>query len=182
MNATADQCPYAPRHRPMVGGHCDICGFDVPEPWYMRARPDPGNLVGSIAACWRVAMEPFVAEKIAEALLGYADHALEIRQMVIRETWDQEGFRDRIREEMRYRLLHEVITQGCIPSALPSEALRYFATPLIFPEWAGKDEPGGEIPPAMADRTDWTMVQVILAVPVRTPPVDRAAAVRAGVL
>jgi hypothetical protein len=165
------------RHDPDYRGICRRCHTEVAEPWYMRRRPEPEELVTQIATRWRVTMNPTAAREIAQALLGWADAALEVSEIVVKHIWAETRFEARIRQDLRTKLFDEVTKQGRIPTALPSWALRYLDVPQSF----GSE--GAEIPPdAVAAGAPYEFVQVILAMPVRTPPVDRAAAVKAGLL
>jgi hypothetical protein len=142
----------------------------------MRRRPGPADLVAEVAARHGMRVNPHVASLIARALLDWADAAYEVHQTVPKEAWAQTGFRDSLRQEMRRQLLDEVTSQGRIPTALPSEAVRYLDNPFPKPS-------GSEVPPwAVQAGAPYGWVEVTLAVQVRTPPVDRAAAVRAGLL
>lgn len=172
------ECWRAPRHAPDHRGVCRVCGAAVPEPWFMRRHPDPVKQMAKIA--WRnsVALPQHVADQIVAAVLGYADSAYMVREIVVRQAWEQVDYRDRIRQRMRSQLLDEVTAQARLPVALPSEALRYLAHPITFPGDEGREIPAD----AVSAGADYEHVEVTLAVPVRTPPVDRKAAVRAGVL
>lgn len=174
-------CPYAPRHQPRLHGVCDYCGQMAPEPWYVQRRPEPAQLVAEIVALFGDRIGPTAAQKIADALFGYADSAFQVTEIMVREAWEQEGYRQRVRQDLRRKLFDEIAKQGRIPTALPSEAIRY----LNGWAWLGgdPDREGTEVPPdVIANGAPYERVQIILAVTVRTPPVDREAAVRAGVL
>jgi hypothetical protein len=109
-------------------------------------------------------------ELMATAVLGHADNHLGSRQVVDRHRWENEGYRDHHRQTMR-RELHEAVTaQGYVPVALPSETVRYLKmAPPSF---------GAEVP----ESAEWDTAEITLEVAVRTPPVDRAEAVRRGLL
>lgn len=172
------RCPY-PMHRPDYRGICSACGEVVAEPWFMRRRPEPHELVAEIARRHRVNVPDSVAREIAAALLGYADSAIEVRQSYLREQWSNEQHRNHLRERMRWQLLNEVTKQGRIPAALPTEGIRYLSAPWHIADPDNASEVPAE---AVAQGAPYERVEVVLAVQVRTPPVDRAAAVRAGVL
>ena len=156
---TEKPCHLAPRHDPNLQGFCTRCGQQVGEPWYMQRRPEPAELVVEIARRAGVYVSPATGRTIADALLDYADSSYEVRQLVDRREWADDRWRERILADLRRRLLDEVTSQGRIPTALPSQAIRY-------PE-AG---------------ADYESVEITLAVQCRTPAIDRAAAVRAGLL
>lgn len=140
---------------------------------YRAALRDAGSAVEAAGVAARFAgreIDSTTLELIAAAVLGHADNRLGSRQTVDRHMWENEGYRDYRRQEMR-RELHEAVTsQGYVPIALPSETVRYLKmAPPSF---------GGEVP----ESVDWDTVEIALEVPVRTPPVDRAEAVRRGLL
>ena len=124
----------------------------------------------AIAAARCPAVDRSVLEVIAMAVLARADNQLGTVQVVHREMWENEGYRDYHRQVMR-RELHEAVTsQGYVPIALPSETVRYLKmAPPSF---------GAEVP----ESVDWDTAEISLEVAVRTPPVDRAEAVRRGLL
>lgn len=126
----------------------------------------------------------YQAQWIAEVARTFAESGAAVREACPRQMWEIEDYRQHVRREMRFKLLNEVTDQGLIPVDLPSEALRYVG------RWgfmAGDDperfEGIPEIPAeAVEQGAEWETVILTLTVPVRRPPVDRAAAVKAGIL
>ena len=141
---------------------------------YRIALHDASNAAGAAGVAARFAGLPDLTsgqlELIAAAVLGHADNRLRNCQVVPREMWENEGYLDHRRQAMR-RELHEAVTsQGYVPVALPSETVRYLKmAPPSF---------GAEVP----ESGDWDTAEITLEVAVRTPPVDRAEAVRRGLL
>lgn len=108
-----------------------------------------------------------VATRIAEAVLATCDNILTLDETVYAEFWDDdERFRGHVRKKMRYALLDHVTSLGLVPTTLPTEEIR-------------REQVG---PFGPADTGSATNVIVRLSVPVRTPSIDRAKAVRAGIL
>jgi hypothetical protein len=116
----------------------------------------------------------WVARQLAEAAVGFSDSAVSVREAAPRELWEIEGFRDQLRRKMRWNLLDLVTSQGLVPVTLPAEAISYRAWGFTADEAAGS----GEVP----ESANWTTVLVMMSVRVRIPPVDREAAVKAGLL
>ncbi|SRR5216683_4822039 len=116
----------------------------------------------------------YAAEAIARAAIAFADGVQQIRQAADRLQWEQEGFRDYLRQDMRYKLLYSITRQGLVPVALPQETVRYMTGGILDPE--NQHEVPGDLD------APWQAVVLTLEVGVRRPPVDREAAVRAGVL
>jgi hypothetical protein len=140
---------------------------------YRIALHDASNAAEAAGVAARFAgreIDSTTLELITAAVLSHADNRLGSRQTVDRHMWENEGYRDYRRQTMR-RELHEAVTsQGYVPVALPSETVRYLKmAPPSF---------GGEVP----ESADWDTVEIMLEVAVRTPPVDRAEAVRRGLL
>jgi hypothetical protein len=150
---------------------------DVPAPWFMRKQLSPAEEVARIGHEAGVTIPPYVAERIASAVLSYADSAEEVRLLVHREEWADEYRQQRIRRGLRMSLLERVATVGRIPIGPPSEAVRYLEMPA-YGAGAGREVPA----PMVAEGAGYDEVEVSLRVACRTPAVDRAAAVRAGVL
>lgn len=123
-----------------------------------------------MAAARRPPVDRDVLELIAREILAYADDQVGTIQVAPREMWENEGYRRHRRQAMRRELIEAVTSQGYVPVGLPTETLVYVR---MGPPWYG-----GEVP----ESADWDTVKVSLEVKVRTPPVDRAAAVRAGIL
>ena len=126
----------------------------------------------------------YQAQWVAEVARTFAEGGSAVREACPRQMWEIEDYRQHVRREMRFRLLDELTSQGFIPVDLPSETLRYLG------RWgfmAGDDleraEGIPEIPAeAVEQGAEWETVILTLTVPVRRPPVDRAAAVKAGIL
>ena len=124
-----------------------------------------------------------VLRDLVNAILAAADTVMEVRYTAVRQAWGREGLREHVRAEMRLNLLDQVTRTGRIPTALPVETLRYFLFPSYFPPAEDGGVAGtGEVPAEYVNDAEWQIVELRLWVPVRTPPVDRAAAVRAGIL
>jgi hypothetical protein len=141
---------------------------------YRIALHDAGNAVEAARVAAKFAGIPDLTsgqlELIATAVLSHADNRLGSRQTVDRHMWQTAEYRDYHCQVMR-RELHEAVTsQGYVPVALPSETVRYLKmAPPSF---------GAEVP----ESADWDTAEITLEVAVRTPPVDRAEAVRRGLL
>jgi hypothetical protein len=140
---------------------------------YRTALHDAGSPVDAAGVAARFAgleISRTALELIATAVLGHADNRVGSCQAVPRQMWEDEGYRSYHRQAMR-RELHEALTgQGYVPVTLPSETVRYLKmTPPAF---------GREVP----ESADWDTAEIALDVPVRTPPVGRAGAVRRGLL
>lgn len=111
-----------------------------------------------------------VLELITTAVLSHADNRLGVARPVDRHMWEDGDCREFCRQEMRRELAELVTSRGYVPIALPAEALAYLKmAPPSF---------GAHVP----EDADWDMIEVRLEVQVRTPPIDRAAAVKAGLL
>lgn len=120
-------------------------------------------------------VDDWQAKAIAEAARDFADNVVGNTQMALRFQWEQPGYQDHMRQRMRHELLDTVTRQGLVPVELPSEKLMYRQGRFGLE--------GAEVPEeAVNQGADWDEVQVMLRVRVRTPPVDRAAAVKAGIL
>ena len=141
---------------------------------YRAALYDAGNAVEAAGVAAKFAglsnLTSDQLELIATAVLGHADNRLGSRDTAPRHLWQTAEYRDYHRQTMR-RELHEAVTsQGYVPIALPSEMVRYLKmAPPAF---------GAEVP----ESADWDTAEISLEVAVRTPPVDRAEAVRRGLL
>lgn len=122
------------------------------------------------------------AAYIAEVARSFAESQVRVCQAILRDQWSIEDFRAHVRQRMRHKLFDTVTSQGLIPVALPAEVLRY--VPRFG--WMPCDDPekvSAEVPAeAVAQGADWEAVILMLTVPVRVPPVDREAAVKAGIL
>lgn len=144
----------------------------------MKRRPEPHELVAEIARQDDVIVSRATAGKIAAALFDYADTAYEVRRLSDRREWEDQARRERILLDLRRQLFDEVAGQGLIPTALPSRAIRYFALPAFV-----DGQRQSEVPAEFAAQgADYESVEITLGVQCRTPEIDRAAAVRAGLL
>lgn len=147
----------------------------------IRNAPDVIEAVKRAAAFVNVDLADFQAKAIAEAARSYADAGeLVIRQSMRREQWTIEGFRDHVRQRMRHELLDTVTRQGLIPVDLPAESLKYMDR--WFMPTDDLERPQGIPAEAVEAGAEWETVILTLSVPVRKPPVDRAKAVKAGIL
>jgi hypothetical protein len=140
---------------------------------YRAALRDACNSIDAAEVAARFAgveISRSVLELIATAVLGHADGQLGLVKTFPREMWATEVFRDYQKSDMRWELHAAVADQGYVPVALPSEKTRYLkmGTPAL----------GTEVP----ESADWDTIEISLAVGVRVPPVDRAEAVRRGLL
>jgi hypothetical protein len=141
---------------------------------YIREATSAGEAVRRAAMFAGVTLvADFQADAIAKAAQSWAAGKMQVRQMAPRERWKEEGFREYLRQRMRRELLESITSEGHVPVSLPAERLRFLAD-IHF----SADDSGREVPEA----GPWEMVAVILEVGVRTPSVDRRAAVRAGVI
>jgi hypothetical protein len=121
------------------------------------------------------------ARMIAEAACGFAEQVVETTKTAPREPhWEDPRFREHLRQEMRWDLLDMVTRTGRVPVSLPAEQVRYLrGFGLTAPPGSGAGTGGME---ETGEDGPWDTVAVTLTVGVRVPPVDRAAAVRAGLL
>jgi hypothetical protein len=158
-------CRYAPRHRPDESGRCAWCQGLVCEPWFMRRRPSPPQLVAEVAARHGVLVDIPLAAKIAEVLLGYADTALAVRELVSRQLWERPEHVARVRERMRRALFTKLADEGFLPTALPSESVTYFDVPSFSAEHQRIEVPSN----AAAAGVDWFEVEIELRVAARRP-------------
>lgn len=114
-----------------------------------------------------------VAEDLANAVLDHADQRVSVQDTADRHAWDIPAWRDDILQRLRRGLLDEITSHGCLPTALPTMIFTYtsyqFGVRVPLQGWEGE-------PP------EWDQVLIKLSAPVRTPPIDRKAAVRAGLL
>lgn len=123
----------------------------------------------------------YQARAVAEAALSYADTTVTSRRPARKDEWADEGYRDYLRQDMRHKLLDLVTRQGLIPVALPAETLKYMDR-WFNPVTDDMERPEGIPAEAVKQGAEWETVILTLSVPVRRPPVDRAAAVKAGIL
>lgn len=116
---------------------------------------------------------------LVRAVLDCADGVDEVSRRVPSHIWPMETARQYARSEMRANLLDHIFSHGHVPTALPKEEISYHSLGLSV------DDPFGEEIPAeavAAGAVPFYMVRLTLWCPVRIPPVDRAAAVKAGLL
>jgi hypothetical protein len=142
---------------------------------YVQQATTPADAAGRAAALHGISLPGYAAQQIADAVLGYADNTVSVRDSVERRTWQDPGAQEHLLQRLRHRLLDEITSQGLIPTALPAVALRYAS-------WLyGSDRP---LPMRVSETepAEWDTVEVTLTTPVRVPPVDRKAAMKAGLL
>lgn len=116
------------------------------------------------------------AKHIADAAIAFYDEAAAVRQVASPEMWRAPGFQGHLRQSMRHELLDMITRKGLVPVSLPRETVRFMGggyAAFVDPEGAGYEVP---------ETGDWHQAAVMLSVPVRRPPVDREAAVKAGIL
>lgn len=138
---------------------------------------DAPTLEAAIERAARVVSLPILsyqAAAIAEAAGIWASGGAAVMQAFPRELWEDVRSREHVRQRMWWTLLDKITREGHVPVSLPAESL--YRTP--FMPWAD-----GTVPPqSMPADSDWELMVIVLKVGVRTPPVDRQAAVRAGIL
>lgn len=117
------------------------------------------------------------AKHLAEAAIAFFDEIVQLRQAAQPVQWDQPGFQDYLRQHMRHELLDGITRRGLVPTSLPSETLRFMGGGS-YAAFVDPENGGYEVP----ETAEWHTVYVTLEVPVRKPPIDREAAVRAGIL
>lgn len=118
-----------------------------------------------------------VLAKMVEAVYATADGVIGVKQAAPRRQWDDPPGRDLLRVQLNRKLIAGLLTTGRLPTALPTEEIRYYDGRFATPESLGQPVPAELI---AAGYNDWDLVEVELWCPYRTLPVDRAAAVRAG--
>lgn len=133
----------------------------------------PADAARRILARRGITVDDYVAQVVADAVLNHVSNTISVRESVERGTWQSPGAQDYMLQRMRHRLLDEITSQGMVPTALPSQALRFVSWPYRsdVPIRASETEPA-----------EWDTVEVTVSAPVRVPPVDRKAAVKAGIL
>jgi hypothetical protein len=147
-------------------------------------RKNAANVTQAVEIAGRhvgVGLFDYQATYIAEVARTFAEGWLHVRHAMHREEWAIEDFRAHVRRKMRFDLLDTVTSQGFIPVDLPAESLKYMDRFFI----AATDDlerPEGIPAEAVEQGAEWETVILVLSVPVRRPPVDRAAAVKAGIL
>lgn len=132
----------------------------------------PADAARRMLARRGITVYDYLAQDVADAVLNYASDTISVRDRCERHMWQSRDFQEHLLQRLRHRLLDEITTQGCVPTALPAQAIRYVT-------WAGSEPPAqpGDPEPAV-----WDQAEVVLSAPVRMPPVDRKAAVKAGIL
>jgi hypothetical protein len=136
-------------------------------------RPhDPAEAVRAAAAKLGYGLRPGDDKALADAALSWYDATHTVRQVAQRHEWEIPDFRDYIQQHMRHQLLEEITATGKIPVALPETVIHYLDGGFLDPD--GRCE--------VPEQANWQMVELEMRVRVRTPPVDRKAAVRAGLL
>jgi hypothetical protein len=120
-----------------------------------------------------ITVDDYVTQRVADAVLGYADNTMSVRESMPRHPWQDPGVQEHMLQQLRRKLLEEITSQGLVPTALPTQTLAYQS-------WRyGNEQP---LRASEAEPAEWDTVEVTLTVPVRVPPVDRKAAVKAGIL
>lgn len=137
-------------------------------------------------AAWHhgIDLAEHTARLITEVAQSFSDIVLHVRQSAFKHDWVIDGYREHIRHDMRHNLIELVAQQGYIPLALPSEVLMYMDQ-HYYPHLDDEEKaPRSRMVPAGAieQGAEWESVIIELSVPVRRVPVDRYAAVRAGIL
>lgn len=141
-----------------------------------RQYRSPEHAVQHIAAANHLNIPDYIAREIANAVLSYHDNIVSVQQQGPSDVWDQEEhYRDHIRHDMRWKLLDGITAKGLLPVALPTETvhfgrMEFGAEPTVLPDWAVE----------RGDHGDTVVVR--LSCKVRTPPIDREAAVKAGII
>ena len=142
---------------------------------------DAPTLEAAIERAARVVSLPILgyqAAAIAEAAGIWASGAAAVLQAVPRHAWEDDRGREHLRQRMRSRLLDKITREGHVPVSLPAE--RLYRTP--FMPWMNSADDAPVPQYSMPADSDWEQVVIVLGVGVRTPPVDRQAAVRLGIL
>jgi hypothetical protein len=116
----------------------------------------------------------YVADAIVEAVHAQVDGQLNVQQVANREVWEDERYRTHLRSYMRRELANTVADQGVLPAELPRETLTYMTL-----QYGSATQIPNDVVEAGAD---WNQVTVTLEVGCRLPVIDRAQAVKAGIL
>jgi hypothetical protein len=150
----------------------------------LKAARDAAHAAQLAASFTGVRLDTWQAEKIAEAARSFAEDWLHIRRPLRRDQWADEGHREYVRQRMRFDLLDTVTRQGLVPVDLPAETLRYLGRwGFMLGDDPERTESIPEVPAeAVEQGAEWETVILTLTVPVRRPSVNRAAAVKAGIL
>jgi hypothetical protein len=92
------------------------------------------DVVASRAARWGIAIPPYAAEDIAEAVLNHSDETLQYQQQVPAELWrGDDRFREHERRYMRQKVLAEIVDRGRLPTSLPKETIETDSNPFWQP-------------------------------------------------
>lgn len=131
----------------------------------MRARPDPVAIVAELAARYGVSLPYQAIRSIVRELMTCADTAVGVREALTRPMWERPEYVARVREHMRRTLFVKLADEGYLPTALPSESVRYFEMPRFYPLHQRT-----EVPPAAVDAgAEWFEAEIELRVPARKP-------------
>jgi hypothetical protein len=150
---------------------------------YISEAPNVAEAVQRAAKLAAVpcTLHDYQAQAIADAARSFADSTVHVTRGVARRDWEDDQFRHYVRDKMRYDLLALLTKQGLIPVDLPAESVKYLDR-WFNPDVHDAERVSGIPPEAVKAGTEWETIMLMLSVPVRRPPVDRAAAVRAGIL
>lgn len=135
----------------------------------MVRHATPEDAVLWIAKQYGVWLHGYIARDIADAVLATADEIVKVSEVLPRELADEA--REHVRTQVRRDLLIGCADQGVIPTRLS------VITEVRYDMASMREVPAGW--PEQYDR--WTHWRITASVPVRMPPVDRAAAVKAGI-
>jgi hypothetical protein len=157
--------------------------------WREEIRQNAGNVTDAVKIAGRhvglANLLDYQAAYLAEVARSFAESRQRISYAVPREQWADPQVRAHTRQRMRHQLLDTVTRQGYIPVGLPAETLKYL-DPWSWNPGIDLDQAVDRIPEIPAEAVeqgaDWATVVLILTVPVRRPPIDRAKAVQAGIL
>jgi hypothetical protein len=141
-----------------------------------RPRPESAARAVMLAAGEvGVTVAEYQAKRMADAAIAFYDEIVQAREVASRHLWEAPGFQEHRRQSMRHKLLDGITRRGLVPVSLPHETVHF-----LLSSFAGFQDPdaGTEVP----ESAPWDMAAVTLDVAVRRPPVDREAAVRAGIL
>lgn len=116
---------------------------------------------------------------LVDRVLAAADTVVTAHHTANRVVWERDDYRSYIRSDLRRKLLSMCADQGLVPTQLPVEELTHHDTRMGGMLPTGRNQ----IPADAIERgAEWDYVDIRLSVPARRPPIDRAAAVRAGVV
>jgi hypothetical protein len=111
---------------------------------------------------------------LAAAATCWADRWAEVWQVVARDVWISEAFRDRARERLRAELGRQLHEAGLVPVTLPAERVVRSRFRWESAAMNGPPPPGEGIP----ESADWDVAWVVLGCAARTPPPVPAAEIR----